>query len=170
LQTSQHDREDSSEAADSSGSERLRQDSDRVGATWLRDDWPSPVGYIDELSMTNRKAIVQGEELDFVRIEVSKMRLSHMAALRILQGAKLSDVLIPNHRLSFGDITKARPTAHLVVHVGPWEPWLFPMCLRDLVLVKLREVPERLSPQDVLGALAEDALELYVRSLAPKTY
>lgn len=163
LQTSQDDGGHGAEATTASSGERLRLHSQGV-AIWERSDWPQPVGHLSDLTLSRQEIDLPAGKLVFIRVEIRSFQLSHMATVRLLQGAKLSDVLIPNHNLVIGE--RSRPAAHLVTCVGAWEPWQTPPTLRDLVLAELVTVPDGLSPQEVLGILAEDALAV-ARSFSP---
>lgn len=163
MQTSQDDGGHDAEATAATEPEGLRLDPNQV-ATWTRSDWAQPVGQLSALEMTRCEVDLPAGKFVFVRVAIPALELSHMATVRLLQGAKLSDILIPNHVLVLGQFSK--PVAHLVIHCGAWEPWQTTPTLRDLILVKLVEVPEGVPPQEVLGILAEDALAA-ARSLSP---
>lgn len=98
---------------------------------------------------------VHGKWLSWMRIDIPELVLERGAALLLLQGMQLTQLLIPNHSVELGE-TRTQ-LAHLILRVDPWEMWRPVATLTNLVLAQLGEVPPGISPTELLAALASDS-------------
>jgi hypothetical protein len=131
------------------------------GLTWYRSDWPSPVATFNDLSSVAMSSPVRSEWVQWNRIEIPELLLERAAALLMLQGMKLSQLLIPNHSVgctdpSVGD--RRVQLAHLILRVDPWDVARPVPRLTGLVLANLGPVPRGIQPTELLAALAADSL------------
>lgn len=117
---------------------------------WSRSDWPEPVGCARSCLITTHSEEALGLTWDNLRF--SDFFLSHRAALFILQGMKLSDLLIPNHILTDRRGSES-PAAHFVM-MALWAPELSPPILRNLILSKVVR-GEGLSRDQILGEIVK---------------
>lgn len=101
------------------------------------------------------RTLVHDKWLSWVRIDIPELVLERGAALLLLQGIQLTQLLIPNHTVELGE-TRVQ-LAHLILRVDPWEMWRPVSVLTNLVLAQLGEVPPGISPTEVLAALAADS-------------
>lgn len=122
---------------------------------WRRSDWPSPVASFNDMSTERIRTQVQDKWLSWVRVDLPELVLERSAALLLLQGIQLTQLLIPNHSVEVG-ATRTQ-LAHLILRVDPWEMWRPIPKLTNLVLAKLGEVPLGISPTEVLAALVSDS-------------
>lgn len=122
---------------------------------WRRSDWPNPVASFSNMSTESMRAHVNGKWLSWVRIDIPELVLERGAALLLLQGKSLSQLLIPNHSVELGE-THVQ-LAHLLLRVDPWEPWRPVSRLTGLVMAQLGEVPAGISPTEMLAALISDS-------------
>lgn len=125
---------------------------------WSRSDWARPVGWLPEINTDLRRSEVRGLQFHWYRVDVPLLRLSHNAALLMLQGKRLGEVLIPNHSVRVPDTERPGvPVAHVLLRVDPWEYWRSVPTLTGLVLARLGELPAGLGSAEVLAALAQDS-------------
>jgi hypothetical protein len=101
------------------------------------------------------RARVHDKWLAWVRIDIPELVLERSAALLLLQGMQLTQLLIPNHSVELGE-TRTQ-LGHLILRVDPWQVWRPVPVLANLVLAQLGEVPPGLSPTEVLAALVSDS-------------
>ncbi len=123
---------------------------------WRRRDWPLPVGSLDELDVVARRSQVRGSWFDWSLVRVPELRLERGAALLLLQGQRLSDLLIPNHEL-VEPSGRAEQLAHVLLRVDPWEVWRAAPRLTGLVLARLGSLPLGVPPTELLATLAMDS-------------
>lgn len=130
---------------------------------WYRSDWPSPVASFNEINATSRRSPVRGEWVRWSRIEIPELLLERAAALLLLQGMKLSQLLIPNHSIGYRPTPGADEVrtqlAHLVLRTNPWDSTGPVPRLTGLVLAQLGPVPRGIQPTELLAALATDSLD-----------
>lgn len=156
----------SSDPAEAPG---LYESADRV--TWERSDWLEPVGYLYQLDFEvflfewTASGFVRRHvpyetriDLDVTIVSIPRLRLTHRAALLLLQGHGLSNILIPNHRLRADDDTEITKLVHMVVKVDPWSPYSPPPVLTNLKLAALNKVPPDVTPETVLATLVQQVL------------
>lgn len=124
---------------------------------WTRLDWAQPVGAFVNCTTTPRTSRVLDSVLEWNAVCIDELWLSHKAALLLLQGAKLSDVLVPNHRIVHPMLGASLQIAHVVLRVDPWQYWLPRPVLRNLMVATLGPIPLGLSSSEVLAALAFDS-------------
>lgn len=126
--------------------------------TWARRDWAQPVGYFDEISQQFVETRVGDHVIFWARVLVPELRLSRRAALLLLQGMPLGQLLLPNQDLRFSE---GGPTMweaiHLVLRVDPWKYYVPVPRLSGLVLAVLERVPDALSPEEILAAVAANS-------------
>lgn len=119
---------------------------------WKRTDWFGPVGVTytapEYIPVTDTWS---GYVLNWTLIKIPALELSHRAALWLLQGVKLSSILIPNMDLD-GDYF------HLVLG-SLFTPWRGPPTVRDLKLAKLSDIPSGIPDQNILELLVKQALD-----------
>lgn len=131
-------------------------------ADWCRQDWPTPVGSFSTLHGNDVASHVGEFVVKWRRFEIPEFWLTQLAALLLLQGMSLSQLLIPGNFLRTetpnNQGTQVHgPLAHLLLRVDPWEAWQPLPRLTNLVLARLDEIPQELEPQQVLAALARDS-------------
>ena len=124
---------------------------------WMRTDWMNPVGAFIHSTTRFRTVEVREHKINWTSVEIDEFWLGHQAALLLLQGMPLSNLLIPNHRLVHADFERPLQVAHVVLRVRPWEYWRARPVLQGLMLVALGDIPDGLSPSEVLAALAFDS-------------
>ncbi len=125
---------------------------------WDRRDWDCCVGSFHELELGLRESSVDGASVRWTRFRIPELLLSRKAAMLVLQGMALPQLLIPNHFLHPADnFFDRKECAHLLLRADPWEPWHSRPRLAGLVLARLDSVPDGLDPQAVLAALARDS-------------
>lgn len=122
---------------------------------WRRSDWPRPVASFNVLQTTQRRTQVRDKWVDWVQVEIPELLLERSAALLLLQGERLSQLLIPNHSIEVGGTRMS--IAHLLLRVDPWEVWRPAPCLTGLMLAQLGSVPTGIAPTELLAALASDS-------------
>ena len=132
------------------------------GLIWYRSDWPRPVASFNEVSTVALSSPVRGEWVQWTRIEIPELLLERAAALLMLQGMPLSQLLIPNHSIGYRPTPDAEEVrmqlAHLLLRVDPWDVTRAVPRLTGLVLAQLGKLPLGLQPTEVLAALAADSL------------
>ncbi len=125
---------------------------------WSRTDWAQPVGWLPSLSTERCTSEVRELKFQWVKVSVPLLRLSHNTTLLMLQGKRLSELLIPNHAVRLPDQPPPGvPVAHVLLRVDPWEYWSSTPTLTGLVLARLGELPAGLSSSEVLAALVQDS-------------
>ncbi len=123
---------------------------------WRRRDWPHAVASLNALHAQARRSHVQGKWFDWTLIQIPELLLERGAALLLLQGQSLSQLLIPNHELV--DLEgRTYQVAHLLLRVDPWEAWRAQPRLTGLVLVRLGPLPAGINPTELLATLAQDS-------------
>jgi hypothetical protein len=120
---------------------------------WYRTDWGRSAGTITSFSFTRRTYECGSLSFIWGLVEIPVLHLEHKAALLLLQGQKLTDILIPNHELRQGAQRLAGPIGHVLLRVDPWKYWQSRPTLTGLKLAYLREIPDELAPAEVLGIL-----------------
>lgn len=159
MQTTFSGDQQSATAARASASDRLFKNPG--GLTWYRSDWSSPLGKFNELNAAVKSSLVGDHWVEWNWIEIPELLLERSAALLLLQGMPLSQLLIPNHMVGYtldpavGELRDQ--LAHLILRVDPWEVWRPTPRLTGLVLAKLGEVPRGVTPTELLAALASDS-------------
>ncbi len=123
---------------------------------WQRRDWPRALGSLDSLRSELRRSQVQQRWFDWTLVEIPELKLERGAALLLLQGQSLSQLLIPNHEI-LDPQGRAYQIAHLILRVDPWEAWRAPPRLTRLVLAKLGVLPPGISPTELLATLAHES-------------
>lgn len=123
--------------------------------SWCRRDWQEPVGFFDTVNVEARRAEVRGSWFDWSFIEIPELRLGRQAALLLLQGQRLSDLLIPNHEVIHP--MGRTQIAHLILRVDPWKMYQPVPRLTGLVLARLGQLPLGAPPTEVLAALASSS-------------
>jgi hypothetical protein len=151
LQTLFNESENSTPATTAPGPERICKGSGEID--WYRTDWGRAAGVITSFAFERRTHVSGSLRLDWGLVEISTMYLSHKAALLLLQGQKLSDILIPNHELRRGANRITGPLAHVLLRVDSWKYWQSRPALTGLKLAHLREIPDGLSSAEVLEIL-----------------
>lgn len=125
-----------------------------------RTDWFDPVGYFKGLEFERVESVVREMRFEWVRVRIDEFHLGHRATLLLLQGERLSSILIPNHHVQMpGRPDVVVQVGHVLLRVAPWEYWagVRGPILRDLVIAKLGEIPRGLGSTEVLAALAQDS-------------
>lgn len=120
---------------------------------WYRTDWGRAAGTIMSFSFLRRTYERDSLKFSWGLVEIPALYLCHKAALLMLQGQKLSDILIPNHELRQGANRLAGPLGHVLLRVDPWQYWQSRPVLTGLKLAHLAEIPEELAPMEVLEIL-----------------
>ena len=135
--------------------EGLYEDPD--GIVWGRTDWDTPVGVCSRISIVPRSVRIDGFVFYWRRVHVASLRLSHKAALFLLQGVGLSDLLLPNHRISWAGGSVEMPYRLLLKseRFQPWEPL---PSLSGLIFASFDNVPENVDQNCVLDALVKDVV------------
>ncbi len=100
---------------------------------------------------------VRGQYFSWAKVAFPRLRLSHKAALLLLQGQALSAILIPNHVLRFSNDEREVRAGHVLLRCNPWEYYLPVPELTGIVVAKLGEIPEGIGSSEVLAALAQDS-------------
>lgn len=120
---------------------------------WFRTDWGRAAGTIPAYSI--RRIAHASEEASFFwgLLEIPVLYLCHKSAVLLLQGQKLSSILIPNHEFRNGPHRTKGPVAHVLLRVDPWEYWKSRPVLTGLKLACLAEIPAGLAPDRVLEIL-----------------
>ncbi len=126
-------------------------------ARWLRADWASPVGTLRDVVVTIKRSKVSQGWLTWRLVHIPEFLLERRAALLLLQGQRLSDILIPNHQLDIGLGQVPFPIAHQILRVDPFEAWRPVPRLTNLALAYLEDVPAGARPTEVLAVLATDS-------------
>jgi hypothetical protein len=139
--------------------------SDRVfenpkGIEWFRTDWGQPVGTFNSYRITSINSI---RGFTWELIEIPTLWLRHRATMLLLQGQKLSDILIPNHEirsieeLPTGYLNLVKFIGHILLRVDPWEYWRSRPLLTGLKLARLGDIPDNLSSEKVLEILVAES-------------
>lgn len=123
---------------------------------WRRRDWPSPVASLNAISVKSLRSQVRQKWFDWNLVAVPELMLERNAALLLLQGQSLSQVLIPNHELVDAE-GRTYQLAHLLLRVEPWTVWLPQPRLTGLVLAELGPLPAGINPTELLATLAADS-------------
>ena len=144
---------ESAGAATASAAQRLFQSPGTL--IWQRKDWPNPIGSLSTLHTTAKRSSVRGLWFDWNRIDIPELVLERHAAILLLQGQSLSQLLIPNHELVYNG--KAFSIAHLILRTDPWQLWQPVPRLTGLVLAQLGELPRGIPPTELLATLAADS-------------
>lgn len=119
---------------------------------WRRHDWPKPLATFDTVEIFVRTIKVREHVLDVDLLHFSPLRVGHTAALRILQGQTLSNLLVPNHYIAQAGRDEGEPYGHLIVQHDAWLPWASPPTLTGLVMARLYDVPD-VPADEVLAAV-----------------
>jgi len=120
---------------------------------WYRTDWGRAAGTMPSYSMRRIAHASRSISFFWDLVEIPELYLCHKAALLLLQGQKLSSILIPNHELRRGVYRSGDPVAHVLLRVDPWDYCLPSPVLTGLKLAHLSEIPEELAPMEVLEIL-----------------
>lgn len=146
----------------------VHQDPNQVGAShythyvWRRRDWLDPVGRFYVSCQYNVETSFSEGVLEAELITIPELHLGHQAALLLLQGQRLSDILIPNNYIAqvdnAGGERELHPLAHLVLNVDPWVVHEAPPVLRNLRLAQLVQIPDGVAPDRILAALVQHTL------------
>lgn len=120
---------------------------------WYRTDWGRAAGSMAAYSIRRISYVSADASLFWDLVEIPSLYLCHKAALLLLQGQKLSNILIPNHELRRGVYRSGAPLAHVLLRVDPWDYCLPRPMLTGLKLARLAEIPEDLPPMKVLEIL-----------------
>lgn len=123
---------------------------------WNRRDWQHPLGSLSTLNAEAKRSQVQRRWFDWTLIEIPELVLERSAALLLLQGQRLTDLLIPNHEL-IDPQGRTYQVAHLLLRVDPWEAWRAVPRLTGLVLAQLGPLPAGISPTELLATLATES-------------
>ena len=123
---------------------------------WRRRDWQDPVGSFATINIEARRAEVRSSWFDWNFIEIPELLLERQAALLLLQGQRLSDLLIPNHEV-VDPMGTTHQVAHLILRVDPWKMYQPVPKLTGLVLARLGALPLGVPPTEVLSALVSSS-------------
>lgn len=123
---------------------------------WNRRDWPHPLGSLSELHVEHRRSNVQGRWFDWTLVRIDELVLERGAALLLLQGQRLTDLLIPNHEL-IDPAGGVHQVAHLLLRVDAWSAWQPVPKLTGLTLARLGPLPIGIPPTELLAVLATDS-------------
>lgn len=129
--------------------------------SWERTDWARPVGSFAHIVAMRKTSTVGNVSFSWVLTKISHLWLGHLAAMHLLQGMPLNELLIPNHVLRGShmppELDHPAQAGHLVLRVDPWQCWRPRPVLTGLVLAVLPDEIAGLSTEEVLGALATDS-------------
>lgn len=126
--------------------------------SWNRLDWNVPVGAFSDFKSCRHELEVEGVALVWWSFTIAEFYLGHRAAMFLLQGQRLSDLLLPSHCVSRatadGSVTHYGEVGQLLLRVDPWEYWRPRPALTGLRLATVEAVPSGLAYEKVVGALA----------------
>lgn len=152
MQTQQDAGSNSTTATGAAATRRVLHDTDNM--TWGRRDWNVPVGTFSSFAVVQHDSLVDGYSLRWWSFKVDRLHLSHRAALHLLQGVSLSNLLLPSHYIqrldgseSFGEV------GQLVLRVDPWNYWLPRPVVTGLIVATVELPPQELALEKVLEAL-----------------
>lgn len=121
--------------------------------TWLRRDWPVPVGTFSKFTVEEHRTEVEGHLLHWWAFEVGALHLGHRAAMYLLQGLSLSNLLLPSHYIQRADGTFYGEVGQLVLRVDPWNYRLPRPVVTGLIVVTVEPPPQDFAPEKVLEVL-----------------
>lgn len=114
---------------------------------------PKPLAYFMDFTDEMHVKRWNGTEFAFQLFRFPQLQLGHTAALLVLQGQKLSDLLVPNHFIVEPGEAAGEPWGHLIVHHARWAPWGSPPTLYDVTLANILPVPDAVPDAEVLSAI-----------------
>lgn len=132
--------------------QRILHDTDNM--MWSRRDWDVPVGTFAAFRTVQHDSVVEGHLLRWWSFRVEKLHVSHRAAMYLLQGLSLSDLLLPSHYVQRADGSEVfGEVGQLVLRVDPWNYWLPRPVVTGLTVATVELPPPELALEKVLEAL-----------------